>query len=151
MPPLERTDLLHHAVVWPLIVRGGYDHIPPGLPYDAYGEPIVGPPFQIDVRWVARQTVTTDRQGNTIMLDATMILDEEVEDIPVGSIVCQASLWEVTGTGSFTSPNNELYQIKFFSQTPDIKARNTRRKAMLMRFRDQLPQVVAGQNPKPIH
>ena len=144
MPPLERTDLLDSAVVWPMLSRGGYRGIPLQQPYDPYGEPIVvAVPRQIDVRWVGKQTRMLDKDGNAIALDATMVLDEESAEVPVGSIVYHGALEDIAGTGSFTSPENELYQIKMFSTTPDIKNRNNRRTAGLMRFRDAMPAVSA--------
>jgi hypothetical protein len=142
VPPLERADLIDTAVVWPALARGGYDGHRQQQQYDPYGEIRVGRMVQIDVRWVGKQTKMTDKQGNTVMLDAVMILDEDSDDIPLDSIVYHGTTADLTGTGSFASPENELYQVKYFYDTPDIKYRNRRLKAGLMRFRDKLPQLV---------
>lgn len=118
--PAPETNARHQkAVLWPF--TGVNNH----------GAPTVGDPEQIIVRWVHSKRETLDPQGNTIALDATVIVDE---DIAIGSEMWLGELEDWYGTG--TAPDDsEVMTVKTFNKTPDIKGRVFRRELGLMRKR----------------
>jgi hypothetical protein len=147
MPPLERTDLLDAAVFWP--PKGG------GKP-DAYGALVVGSPVEIPCRWTDQQARALDPQGNTITVDATVVVDDDIEqfapDPPspsqawrwiIGGILWRGGLYDLPGTGVAESrvPTSGVYVIKTYNATSDIKGREYRRTVGLFRFMESMPQV----------
>lgn len=126
MPPVEEMDRNDEAVLWPLVG------------YSRRVEPVLGVPRQIYVRWVGKQSRTLTPTGNTIALDATVVVDE---DIPMGSILWKGAIEDLIGTGSFTSPTDSLFQVKAVNSTDDLRGRFARRSCGLMRFSGRLPRV----------
>lgn len=123
MPPLERTDLLQKAVLWPF------------LGYDGYGQPAVSKtPQEINVRWVDKQSVVQDAQGNTISFDVTIIV---AQDVPDESVMWKGKLTDLPA--SFTAPDSTLVNVRSKNRTPDIKNRNIRLELGGMRYKDSLP------------
>ncbi len=130
MPALEVTDLNQLALLWP------------ATGFDSFGQPVVGAPVEIPVRWLTKRREVLDAKGDKIALDATAVVRQEV---PMGSHVWLAppgtrkgqalNVWY--GTGSSGVPN-ELMEVKTFNLTPDLKARNQRRELGLMRLHDSV-------------
>lgn len=124
MPAFETMDRYQVAVLWP---KTGTNR---------NGQPIVSPtPVQIRVRWDDQQAERLDPQGNTIRIDATVVVDREIE---VGSIMYKGSISDFAGTGSDEEPAG-LMLVKSYDETPDIKKRFKRRVVTLMRYTDSLP------------
>ena len=123
MPPLESTDLWQTAVLWSKV------------DYDEYGQPSLGDPVNISVRWVYEQSVVQDRQGNNISLDATVLV---AQDIPLGSKMWLGNVtdWQQqTGTTSpIVTGDNQIMEVKTISKVKDIKGRFIRRTVGLMRY-----------------
>src|SRR5882757_2595614 len=117
MPPLERTDLLQRAVLWSASGR------------DRYGQVTVGDPVEITVRWLDQQSQMLDPQGNTVTVDVTVVVQQ---DIKIGSQMWLGELADLIGTGS--EPETGRMEVKAFNSTLDIKARNNRRTIGLMRM-----------------
>ena len=122
MPDMEISGLHDTAVLWPAST------------YDNYGELTIGSPVEIPCRWVESKRETRDAQGNIVVIDATVIVKQ---DIAIGSQMFLGTLnaWYGTGTGSGLEPNN-LMVVHSFSKTEDIKGRAIRRSVNLMRYRD---------------
>lgn len=100
--------------------------------YDSYGQPTVGQPVQIPVRWIFEKREAVDPKGNTITLDGTVIV---ARDIDIGSHMWLGELADWYGTGSGSNfPDELLYEVKTFQKTPDIKGRAIRRIVGIMRL-----------------
>jgi len=121
MPPLETLDRHQKAVLW------AFDSV------DAFNEPIVEQPVEIDVRWVEKRQESVDSQGTPIAIDATVTVDRE---IAVGSIMWKGTLDRVPAT--FT----DLKVVAAYNETPDIKNRNVRREVKLTAWNNTLPQTI---------
>jgi len=140
MPPLEDFDLLQCAVFWPI------------LSVDEYADPVLGMPVQLDVRWVPQSQIVLTPQGNSISVDTTVIVNDDIEQFAIegqpfystviGGMMILGGLYDIPGT-DFT-PVGSIYQIKTFQRTPDLKNRFMRRVLGLLRYTDTLPEVVAS-------
>ncbi len=87
MPHQELGYRRQKAVLWP------FD----GTSYDNYGQPKIGEPVQLRVRWVTARREVKDAQGNNVALDATAIVDRK---ITVGSTMALGDIgdWLIAGT-----------------------------------------------------
>ena len=103
---------------------------------DELGEPTLDAAIEIKVRWVSKKSEALDPQGNTIAIDATVVT---VRNIPIGSIMWKGGLDDLAGTS--VTPDDDLMQVVTNNETPDLKARATRRTVGLIRFRDALPDL----------
>lgn len=127
MPSQETAFLTDDAVLWP---RTGYNR---------YGEPTVGSPIELKVRWENTRREVLDKDGNSVSIDATVFTDRDIRE---GSNLWHGTLADWYGTGSGSSPagqDDELMYVKFSEETEDIKGRCTQRTVMLMRYRQTLP------------
>ncbi len=124
MPPLETSDLFQTAVLWAKVS------------YDAYGEPTVAAPVEVQVRWEKGHRESRDPQNNVISFDATVVLPYQVAE---GSIMWLGELADFMGTGS-GEPDTELMEVMDFRVTPDLKNRATRFVAGLNRYKGTLPR-----------
>ncbi len=124
MPYFEaQTDRYQAAVLW--LLTG----------YDSYGQPAVGEPIEVRVRWVDQRSEQLDPQGNTVTVDATVILPPDYESV-VGSEMWLGSLDDWYATGSAGQPDDVL-QVKTYNKSSDMKNRFVRRVAGLMRKHDK--------------
>lgn len=124
MPKPETSFRRQWAVLWP---AGGYDE---------FGQPTVGEPQEIQVRWVNRQSRALSPEGNTITLDASVVT---VEDIPVGSIMWEGTLDDWYGIGS-AGQDSGLMEVVSADYTPDLKGRVWRKNLGLKFYKDTLPR-----------
>lgn len=78
--------------------------------------------------------MTRNTQGNDVQIDATVV---SAQDIPEGSLLWLGSLTDIsgTGTGTDTTPDNNIMEVVSFDVTKDLKNRHTRREAMLARYK----------------
>ena len=123
MPTLETMDRRQKAQLWPFHSR------------DGHGQVKVSARVEKDVRWVDGKTESVDAQGNPIALDATVVLGEE---IAIDGIMWKGTLAQYNAASSHT-----FYRVVEVNVTPDIKNRNTRWEARLVRHSDTLPTVVS--------
>lgn len=125
MPALEHKDRYQLALLFqPVSV-------------DRFGQPVIGLPTEIRVRWVDKQSEMLDPQGNSVVMDATAVV---FQDIPIGSRMWLGGLADWVGTGTGSGVTNEgLMEVKGFNKTSDVKNRYIRRTVGLMRFRDVPP------------
>jgi hypothetical protein len=119
MPVLERSDLKQRAVLWPKVG------------YDTFGQPAVGPPQEIPVRWSWTHRESIDAQGNTISIDADVVT---TFPLVIGSHLWLGTLndWNL-GSGQ---TNYDMCECKTVPDTPDIKGRVHRYTGQLMRLHD---------------
>ncbi len=124
MPPIETACRYDKAVYW---AKSGKDK---------YARPTLAAAADLDVRWEHVQEETVDSQGNTIAVDAILVLDQSVV---VGSIFWEGEIDDIPGTSQV--PSSDLFQCIKFSRIPDIKGRHVRRLAYLRKYSDDLPDL----------
>lgn len=125
MPHMELSHRRQKAVLW---AKGGYD---------GYGQPTAAEPVELSVRWVQRRAEMLDPQGNTITVDATVVVDREVA---VGGVMWEGELEDWYDTGS-AGQDSGLHRVAAYQETPDVKGRAVRRTVGLLRHRDTLPTI----------
>ena len=118
MPAIETSDLHQKAVLW---TTSGFDD---------YGDPTIGSPVELNVRWETGQKESLDSQGNTIALDSIAVVDQAVA---VGSVMWLGALADVP------SPATDLRSVVGYSEIPDLKNREFRRTVSLMKLSNELP------------
>ena len=122
---LEERDLPHAALLW---ARAS------DLPN---GEPVHAAPVAVRCRWNDAPKLVLDKQGNTVALDATVVVRR---DVPIGSLMRRGLLSAWLGSGS-AADDNLLYEVKLFNETSDVKGRFKLRTVGLMRFKQKPNQV----------
>src|SRR5262245_11016079 len=118
MPAFETADRHEDAVLW--TVTGTTRN----------GEPIVGSPEGIRVRWQRENVIISDPLGQPVKLDAFVVVDRAV---PVGSLLWLGRLADYN-----PAANNEIMEVILFKESPDLKARNRRRILGLMKFKGSI-------------
>ena len=131
MPPIEVRDCPQDAVLWPI------------LGYNDEGQAVVSDePIALNavegrgVRWLQKRREALDAQGNTVLLDATAIVERRIDP---GSNMWLGSIGDLPPGTSFQGELDELHYVATYKETPDIKGREVRRTVGLVRFRDALP------------
>lgn len=107
----------------------------PATGTDDYGRKSVGTAVEIDCRWINKRSEVLAPNGQTIAVDATVIVKRE---IPIGSVLWLGRLADWAGTG-FGEDDGTLMESVSYNETPDLKARVTRRTVGLIRRADALP------------
>lgn len=120
MPHQETSHRFQDAVLWP---REGRDD---------YGEPTVGEPVAVRVRWTYGRTLMRDRDGNPVEVDATVMLDRDV--------TTESVMWLGKLADWFDDGVQELMEVKAFDRVSDVKNRGVCRVAGLVRFKGTLPE-----------
>lgn len=111
------------------------------------GEPLIGDPEELIVRWENKHLEIKDAQGLPLTLDAQVHVPKKIK---VNSIMwlaadtdcCETALeqWYGTGSGmSDYSDETELMTVVQYDETPDIRNRVARRTVGLMRYKGTLP------------
>ena len=124
MPPIETFHRHQKAVLWPF---GGYD---------SYGQPLAAgstTPVQLDVRWETGKREALDPDGNTIGVDATVVVDRQ---IAVGSEMWLGKISQLVDS----KPPSSRMRVVTYSEIPDLKNRHVRREVGLMRIHETPPQ-----------
>lgn len=127
MPPIETDGLIHKAVLWKFKRR------------DGYGEPVVHPPVEIDARWRWARTQSVGPDGQTIALDASIIVAEEVD---LDGVIWQGTLKQWNALPA-DAADRKLMQVKTSSTVEDIKGVEQKRRVGAARFKNTLPTVEA--------
>lgn len=123
MPPLESKDRYQKAVYWE---KQG----------DAMdGDPRVGAPEEIVVRWSYGRRSAISPSGLPVAIDATVIVNQEIE---VGSAMWLGSLSEWMGTGT-VGQNAEVMEVLTYSDTRDLKNRFSQRSLGLAFYKGDPP------------
>jgi len=137
MPAPEVHDLSvpggQTAVLLPVLIAEGI------VLTNAYGEPEVGPPQQIPVRWKYVKKEITTRDGDVVNIDAEVVVGLTILS---GSLMWLGKLSDWLGTGSSTlSKEPELMEVVSYYNTPDVKMRVIRRTVQLKRYRGTKAQA----------
>ncbi len=120
MPAPETISRHQKAVLW---TASGFDD---------YGEPKVDAAIEITVRWEERLQEAVDPNGNTIALDAMVVVNQ---DVVVGSI-----MW-LGKKDDLATPPVDLKRVMTFNKIPDVKGRISRRTVGLIRYSNKLPAL----------
>lgn len=121
MPSPEKVNLYDAVVLWAIDGTN-----------DKYGNPNVGDPAEIRVRWDDKAAEAVDANGNTIKVDATAVV---AQDIDIGSLMWLGKLADWLSDG-INLANQGIMQVVTFSKTSDIRGRFSYRKVGLMRFKN---------------
>lgn len=126
MPAPELANRKQKAVLWPAIEVG--------VRNDDYGDhKVSSDKVQINVRWEEKRREAVGALGNSIAIDATVVVDRE---IAVGSI-----MWLGKKDDLATPPVN-LKEVADYQEIPDVKNRKRRRVVLLVRYSNELPTLV---------
>lgn len=128
MPAIEYVDTPQIAILWPCS----------GV--DAYGKPQidVNNPIELSVRWERSNEEILDPDGNTIKLDASVVVDRKIR---VGSLMWLGELDDWVGTGSGSGQlDTELMEVVGYKNIPDLKGRTSWEEVGLIRYKNQLPR-----------
>ena len=123
MPGLETSNLNQKAVLFPFTA------------YDRAGQPTVGEPQEIPVRWLTVRKQAVDAKGNTVLLSAQAIVGVSVypeSQMWLGTLAD----WLATSSNPSTV-DEELCEVVTYNGTPDIKSRDYYQTLGLMRLRDK--------------
>ena len=120
MPGPEQTELNQDAILWRYSSK------------DDYNRPVVKQPEEVKVRFKLGQVQSTDAKGSVISYDGSAVTEETY---PIDSI-----LW-IGKLSDMPAAPTPLYQVKSYRETPDLKGRETKFTAMLMRYTDTLPTI----------
>jgi hypothetical protein len=93
---------------------------------DRYGKPSLLSPVELKVRWEDTQKEFVDSQGTTRLSSARIFVGQDVE---VGGYLKLGEL--VSGTLNDPIEEGDAYEIKSFSKSPDLKAKNFLRTVMV--------------------
>jgi len=104
---------------------------PSGTTYTDTGQLKVQAAIEIDVRWEDRQQEALDGDGNTIRVDAVVVVDR---NIAVGSM-----MW--LGEKADWADGEQLNEVVSFDKVPNLKATRYRRVVGLIRYSDSLPPL----------
>lgn len=122
MPDIEVQELNQWAVYWP------------APSYDNYGEPVVGDPDEIQVRWVGKLAGGQDPAGNKVGSTATVVLDRP---ILVGSLLWKGRMSDMPDLTFL--PKSNVMVVVGYGETADIRGRALRRTVQVSRFASKLP------------
>lgn len=129
MPAVETAFRRQTAVLWEW------------LRVNAFNEPVIDAPVEIQCRWKWGQSMQSGPQGTPTAVDATVIV---AQDVTIGSLLFEGDLNEWlghSGTGSGSAGDySYLMEVVTANFTPDLKARNVRRTLGLRYFRDTKPE-----------
>jgi hypothetical protein len=121
MPGPEYINRYQKAVLWP--VTGT----------DAYGQPAVGNPIELLVRWDQSTVQQSQSQSSDERVDATAVVDRVVHE---GSRMWLGALEDLPGYPlSPTFPVSGLMEVVKYTGVKDIKGRATAHGVSLMRVR----------------
>lgn len=123
MPDIESAERHQDAVLW-----AKSDD-------DRYGAPKVSAGTALRVRWEEKKSEMLDAQGETVAIDAQVVVDR---DVTVGGIMWLGKLSSLGGA----SPTSNIYQVAAFDKVPDIDGIYFRRTVGLKRFGDNMPTIV---------
>lgn len=98
---------------------------------DDYGEPRVGAPVPLKVRWDGSSRESIDAQGTPILISGEVTVDR---DIPEGSVMWLGKRADFVDDG-----DNEIMSVASCEGVPDLKNRVTFWTVSLVRYRSTLP------------
>lgn len=127
MPALEQMGLDQTAILW--IVSNLTDN---------YGQNKIQDPIEISLRWENRSASSRGSENQVTGIVANISADRE---IPVNSILWKGELIDYSGTAE---QNTQLCEVQSTGNVKDIKGRETRYEASLVRYKGILPILEPG-------
>ena len=131
MPSITRRNLFERALLWEAV------------DYDNYGQPRIGDPIEIKVRWIKDEEQSEfNNQGEMIAIKATVHVDRV---IAIGSKMWLApdntysAESQFYGTGS-EGDVTELMNVVGYKELKDEKNRTSLKIVNLMRHMDAMPE-----------
>jgi hypothetical protein len=115
MPAFETMDRYSNAVYWPTTGN------------DAYGQPVLGTPVDIKVRWNGKQRQVLDPNGNIVSFDAEAVVNQNMN---IGDRLWKGKKADLPGD---LIPTSDWMHVKTFDDMDDLKKRVLRRTVLLMR------------------
>lgn len=100
--------------------------------YDGHGEVKINAKVEINVRWEERRREVLDANGNSIAIDATVVVGQE---IAVGSVMWLGAVADVA------DPPVNLKQVIVYNSIPDDKGREFRQTVGLVKYSNELPTL----------
>ena len=94
---------------------------------DDYNQQTRAAPVEIKVRWELTRSQVVDAAGNTIAIDAAVVVNQVIVE---GSTMWLGKLTDYPAT-----PAN-LKEVVVYKEVPDIKGRNTRQTVLLRKYSD---------------
>lgn len=126
MPDQEISHLEQPAVCWHFSM---YDNV--------RGQFQVKIGVDMLVRWKFGRTEMQDPKRNTVTIDAQVVVAERVD---VDSLMWPGSTSDLVGTAG--PVNQDVYVVKAYYFTPDVKNRAATRTLGLVRYKGKLPAQV---------
>ncbi len=123
MPALEVDCLTQKAVWWSSTDK------------NRYGDPTTAAKVEVDVRWETGNKETISPVNATIAIDSTVVLDRAMK---IGDLLWLGALVDLPTPDSAVI---NIREIVNYNETPDIKGRETRRVAHLIKFSNTLPSL----------
>jgi hypothetical protein len=123
MPPLETIDRNQNAVLW---ANNGT--------YTDDGRPEVIAAAALTVRWQTGNVESVDGFGNTIAINATVVV---AQTISIGSIMWLGTLADIA------SPPVDLMEVVDYKNIPSLKGRHDRKVVLLRRYNNSLPDIAS--------
>ena len=120
MPNPETDSLTQKAVWWEVTGK------------DRFNNPTLSAAVEINTRWEIGNKETIDPSNTTVAIDSTVILDR---DVSVGDIL------RLGAEVDLPTPIDDLREVVDFRKVPDVKGRNFRRKALLIKHSGTLPNL----------
>jgi hypothetical protein len=111
MPQPERASLLQCAVLWAHEKAGGNDQ---------FGQPLLGAPVQIPVRWENTKREFARPDGTTVTFDAQVFTDRFVRPY---SVLWLGRLKDLPAGTDFHAAKHELFRVTACDGIPDIRNR----------------------------
>jgi hypothetical protein len=126
MPAPEITARFQRAILWPFVR------------FDDFGEPVVGDPEDVLVRWEFKQIDIRKPDGTPISLDAVAVVTQDIKThsrMWLAPDSAESAIDQWYGSGSAGAENEDVMEVVTFNRTPDVRARKTRRTVGLKRYR----------------
>jgi len=123
MPTLEVDCLTQKAVWWS---KTGQNR---------FNEPTTAAKVEVNVRWETGNKETVNPSNATIAIDSTVVVDRAMK---IGDLLWLGALKDIATPDSSVE---DLREIVNYKETPDIKGRQIRRVAELIKFGNTLPAL----------
>lgn len=128
MPDIETDDLVHTAVVFPVV--GVSNH----------GDHTYGRPFQINVRWIQKVAGANEPKKRTNSFDVTLVA---AQPMATDCLLWKGLLADFpSNTGPVTVAG--LHRIDQRTYTDDIRGAVTRFEFTLKRYKNKMPSIGLG-------
>lgn len=127
MPAIEQMELDQKAVLWSVSTK-----------VDNYGQNKVEDPIEINVRWENKSSSNRSSENQVTGIVAMISADREIS---VNSVMWKGELSDFVGS---VAQNQQLCEVQNSGNVKDIKGRETRYEASLVRYKGTVPILEPG-------